>query len=1328
MKGIQIAIDRGGTFTDVHAIVPGRPDDIVIKLLSVDPQNYPDAPTEGIRRVLEQALGQPVPRGQPIDVSAVASIRMGTTVATNALLERKGERSALLITKGFRDLLVIGNQARPDIFDLTVAKPGVLYEKVVEIDERVTLEGFTEDPEKTVIDPASDPALVVGLSKEVVRVMTKPDLAAVRTVIQGLYDEGFRSLSVCFMHSYTFPDHELAVARIAEDMGMSVSVSSLLQPMIKMVPRGQSATADAYLTPLIKKYLDSFRRGFVGELEDASTTRCDVMQSDGGLVSFRKFSGLRAILSGPAGGVVGYAQTSYDPRSAKPIIGFDMGGTSTDVSRYAGSYEHIFETTTAGIALQTPQLDINTVAAGGGSRLFWSNGLFKVGPESAGAHPGPACYRKGGPLTVTDANLFLGRLVPEYFPKIFGKNEDQPLDVEVTRTLFEEMKAEVNSGLPVGTAKLTAEEVALGFLRVANESMCRPIRTLTEARGHDAAHHDLAVFGGAGGQHACSIAAALGIRRVVLHRFSSILSAYGMALADIVADVQAPLACVFSEDNLPQIKATAAELRVKAEAELLDQGLAVNDTRAEYELFLHMHYEGSDTLIMIPQAAGADHEWAFADTFIERHRQEFGFTMPRDVFVGDVRIRAVGKSSAGASATVAAQEMERVARGPASASAVQMAKPVYFEGGLGWKQTPVYLLTSLREGEQVAGPAMIIDNTQTIVVAPNAVATALAEHVVVDIDVAGTRQQGPAAAGGPVLDPVQLSVFGHRFMGIAEQMGRTLQKTSVSTNIKERLDFSCALFSEDGKLVANAPHVPVHLGSMQYAVLWQHEHWKGQLKEGDVLVSNHPICGGTHLPDITVITPFFENGKIVFYVASRGHHADIGGISAGSLPPNSTELWQEGAAIESVKLVEGGAFNEAAMREHLLVRPAQYPGCSGARNLSDNLADLRAQTGANQKGIHLIGQLVKEYGLETVLFYMRAIQDNAEIAVRRLLKETFTRFGGRPMEATEFMDDGSPIKLKITIDGDAGTADFDFTGTGPEVYGSTNAPTSVTYSAIIYVLRCLVKEDIPLNQGCLTPINVIMPPRTILSPSAEAAVVGGNCVTSQRVTDVILRCFDVCAASQGCLNNLTFGKSSRLDADTGTYTPGYGYYETIAGGAGAGPGWHGTDGVHVHMTNTRITDAEIFERRYPCLVREFSLRQGSGGAGAFRGGEGCVRDIEFRQPLSAAILSDRRVHPPYGMRGGQPGAVGVNLFIKTMPNGEDRVINLGPKNSIQAAVGDRMVILTPGGGGWGHAADAANPGGAGYSNGGSNVVAGGGAPFVRGTGSVAAFQSMQNSN
>ncbi|RFU30411.1 hypothetical protein B7463_g5922, partial [Scytalidium lignicola] len=1262
ISGIRVAIDRGGTFTDVHAIVPDRKDDIVLKLLSVDPQNYADAPTEGIRRVLEIATGKSIPRGEEIDISSASHIRMGTTVATNALLERKGERSALLITKGFRDLLVIGNQARPDIFDLTVAKAGVLYDKVIEVDERVTLEGFTEDPLKKVPDVNSHPDLTLGVSKEVVRILQKPDLDVIRKQIQSLYDEGYRSLSICFMHSYTFPGHELAVAEIAEGMGMNVSVSSVLQPMIKMVPRGQSATADAYLTPLIKKYMENFKRGFVGHLEGPKSTRCDFMQSDGGLVDYRNFSGLRAILSGPAGGVVGYSQTSYDELTRKPIIGFDMGGTST-------------------------------------------------GPESAGAHPGPACYRKGGPLTITDANLFLGRLVPEYFPHIFGENENEPLDTTASKKLFENLCVEVNAGLD--STRLTPEEVALGFLRVANESMCRPIRTLTEARGHDTAHHDLAVFGGAGGQHACSIASSLGIERVILHRYSSILSAYGMALAEIVCDLQTPLACEFNEQNIPQIQQSVQELRTKAEGSLRSQGLE-DQAGSEFEVYLHMHYEGSDTLIMIPEP---EKGWDFASKFIERHRQEFGFTMPRPVLVGDVRIRATGKNSARDSVSSPAEELKTLSLRPASTKVVEKVNKVYFES-FGWQETPVYLLGSLSAGDEVKGPAIIIDETQTILVTPNAKATALKKHIVIDI----SADNSIAKKVTNVVDPIQLSVFGHRFMGIAEQMGRTLQKTSVSTNIKERLDFSCALFSADGTLVANAPHVPVHLGSMQYAVLWQHEYWKGKLNPGDVLVSNHPVCGGTHLPDITVITPFFQDGKILFYVASRGHHADIGGISAGSLPPNSTELWQEGAAIKAVKLVQNGHFDEEAMRVHLLEEPAKYPGCSGARNLSDNMADLRAQTGANQKGINLIGQLVEEYGLETVLFYMKAIQENAEVAVRRLLKETYVKASGQPLEAIDYMDDGSPIQLKITINPEKGTADFDFTGTGPEVYGSTNAPTSVTYSAIIYVLRCLVKEDIPLNQGCLTPINVIMPPRTILSPSAEAAVVGGNCVTSQRVTDVILRCFNACAASQGCLNNLTFGKSSKLDSD-GTYTPGYGYYETIAGGAGAGPGWKGTDGVHVHMTNTRITDCEVFERRYPCLVREFSLRKGSGGKGLYIGGEGCIRDIEFRDAVSTAILSDRRVHAPYGLEGGSPGAVGRNLFIKKMANGEDRVINLGPKNSIQAQPGDRIVIMTPGGGGWGNPSDINGSVSSGVNGHKVETVA-----YLRGMGTVASTQAMQNSN
>ncbi|OBT70409.1 hypothetical protein VE03_00215 [Pseudogymnoascus sp. 23342-1-I1] len=961
--GIDIAIDRGGTFTDVWASVPGRDDDLVLKLLSVDPQNYPDAPTEGIRRVLEIASGERILRGEPLDLSMVSNIRMGTTVATNALLERKGERSALLITKGFRDLLSIG---------------WVLYDKVVEVDERVTLEGFTEDPDKPTIDVDSDPALVYGVSGEVVRVLRKPDLAVVKQQITSIYEEGFRSICICFIHSYTFPQHELQVAEIAQSMGISVSVSSVLQPMIKAVPRGQSATADAYLTPITQRYIKSFSQGFKGGLEGSANTRCDFMQSDGGLVDFRKVSGLRAILSGPAGGVVGFAKTSYDEETKRPIIGLDMGGTSTDVSRYAGAYEHIFETNTAGISLQCPQLDINTVAAGGGSKLLWQNGLFKVGPESASAHPGPACYRKGGPLTVTDANLFLGRLIPEYFPKIFGKDENEYLDTVATEELFGKIAVDINNEVSSGAERLSTKEVAAGFLRVANESMCRTIRTLTEARGHDVAHHDLAVFGGAGGQDACSIASVLGIGRIILHKYSSILSAYGLALADLVCEVQDPLSCAFNEANLPEIQKNVDQLLIKATDDLKSQGLK-GTMSIDYEVYLNMRYDGSDTLMMILKNGD---DWDFKTSFINRHREEFGFTMPRDVYVDDVRVRAIGKSTTYELSP--AEELLKLSCRPVSKAAIQQKKNIYFEK-TGWIESPVYFLSSLNPGDEVSGPAMIIDNTQTILVTPNATATALKNHVIINIS--GTIAQASATVPTTV-DPVQLSVFGHRFMGIAEQMGRTLQKTSVSTNIKERLDFSCALFSADGRLVANAPHVPVHLGSMQYAVLWQHNHWKGQLKDGDVLVSNHPVCGGTHLPDITVITPYFQDNELVFYVASRGHHADIGGISAGSLPPNSTELWQEGAAIKSIKLVENGVFNEAAMEEHFLHRPAKYPGCSGARNLSDNLADLRAQVGANQKGINLLRQLSNEYSLGTLLFYMRAIQDNAEIAVRRLLKYT----------------------------------------------------------------------------------------------------------------------------------------------------------------------------------------------------------------------------------------------------------------------------------------------------------------------------------------------------
>ncbi|KAF3763213.1 hypothetical protein M406DRAFT_73837 [Cryphonectria parasitica EP155] len=1269
--GIRISIDRGGTFTDVHASIPGR-DDIILKLLSVDPANYQDAPTEGIRRILELATGEPHPRGRLLDLRHIESIRMGTTVATNALLERKGARSALLITKGFKDLLFIGNQSRPDIFDLTVARPEVLYEQVVEVDERVTMEDYTEDPRsvKTAVT-SEDADLVTAVTGETIRVMQRPDLDAVKPSLQSLWDQGFRSIAIVFVHSYAYPAHELQVGQLATDMGFSVTLSSAVQPMINVVPRGMSAMADAYLTPVIRDYISSIEANFAGGF-NSDGTRIEFMQSDGGLVDYRKFSGLKAILSGPAGGVVGYAQTSWDVEERKPIIGFDMGGTSTDVSRYAGVYDHVFETTTAGISVQSPQLDIHTVAAGGGSILTWKNGLFNVGPESASAHPGPACYRKGGPLTVTDANLFLGRLLPEYFPRVFGPHENEPLNRDITAEKFAAMTDDINADRKrAGLSPFSAEEVAIGFLEVANEGMARPIRALTEARGYETSAHHLACFGGAGGQHACSVASVLGISRIIIHKYSSILSAYGMSLADVVHEVQRPAAVTYTPDTAPSIHRQLGDLATQASDELRSQGFA--DQRISHDYYLNMRYTGSSSSLMILKGEG----WDFKTEFEIAHKREFGFHFPdKAIIVDDVRVRATGAAHAKVEKSPYAQL--KAAEGIAAKTpAASSSSRVYFAEGA-WVDTPTFELQTLPVGSKITGPALIIDKTQTIVVTPSSIATILDSYVVID------RQSRPTVtSSSSEFSPIQLSIFGHRFMSIAEQMGRTLQKTSVSTNIKERLDFSCAIFSPDGGLVANAPHVPVHLGSMQFAVRYQHQLWDGKLKDGDVLVSNHPACGGTHLPDITVITPVFDDtGKLAFYVASRGHHADIGGILPGSMPPNSAALWQEGASIESTKLVSEGVFDEEEITRLLLDEPAKHPSCSGTRKLADNISDLKAQIAANQKGITLIRSLIAEFGLDVVHRYMYAIQTTAEIAVRELLKRTLAS-NGPTLTAVDYMDDGTPIALSITLRED-GSATFDFTGTGPQVLGNTNAPIAITHSAIIYCLRSLVNSSVPLNQGCLNPIDIVVPPESILSPAKGLGVVGGNVLTSQRVTDVVLKAFRACAASQGCCNNLTFGTGGK-DPVTGEHVEGFGCYETIAGGAGAGPGWAGASGVHVHMTNTRITDPEVFEKRYPCLLRRFELRKGSGGKGKWDGGEGTVREIEFRVPVTCSILSERRSRRPFGMEGGGEGEMGRNLIVRKTASGCEEVVSMGGKSSVQLEKGERVVVMTPGGGAWGTA-------------------------------------------
>lgn len=1267
--------DRGGTFTDICAHAPNG-EDVVLKLLSVDPANYEDAPTEGIRRSLEQITGKKFPKETPIDLCDVESIRMGTTVATNALLERKGDRVAFIVTKGFKDILIIGQQARPAIFDLSVQKLQRLYESVYEIDERVTLEGYSENPYPEQFNVEENDNLVHGTSGEVLRILQKPDVQQIRQVLKAIWDSGVRSLAITLMYSYIYPYHEKLIVEEAKKLGFEdISASSAIQPMIKMVSRANSATADAYLSPITTRYIQNFGKGFKGGLSEVGH-KLLFMQSDGGLTTWSQFSGLKAVLSGPAGGVVGYARTSYE-EGQNAILGFDMGGTSTDVSRYDGSLEHIFETTTAQVTIQSPQLDINTVAAGGGSILFWKKGLFVVGPESAGAHPGPACYRKGGPLTISDANLFLGRIVPEYFPKIFGPNEDQPLDDQIVKKKFNELANHINSDRKAASSNstllpdLTPEEVAMGFITVANETMCRPIRTLTEGKGYVTVKHHLASFGGAGGQHACSIAKNLGISKVIIHRYSSILSAYGMSLADVVHEVQKPESTTLSSDSIPGLEKRLDKLSKEASDALVSQNFDKNDISVNR--YLNLRYKGTETLMM---TQGPDYE----KNFVEQHRQEFGFSLEREILVGDIRVRGIGKSKISSESLLPSAGLSQVSDNPGIPEHLDVRK-VYFEEQ-GWMNSKVYTIEKLKPGQKIEGPAMIIDKTQTLVIIPNAVATALPYHITVDL----SQVSSAKALDTKVIDPIQLSVFGHRFMSIAEQMGQTLQKTSISTNIKERLDFSCAIFDPEGGLVANAPHIPVHLGSMSFAVQYQKSLWEGNLSDGDVLVANHPAYGGTHLPDITVITPVFENGKIIFWAASRGHHSDIGGITAGSMPPFSKELWEEGATIKGFKVVKDSKFNEEGIVDLLYTQPAKYPGCSGSRSLKDSLSDLKAQIAANNKGIRLLKSLIADFGLDVVQLYMQGIQQNAESCVRELFKQVYDKFKGEPLQSQDMIDDGTVIKLRIDIDRKTGDAFFDFTGTEPQVYGNLNAPRSITHSAILYCLRSMISDDIPLNQGCLLPLKINIPDSTLLSPAAEAATVGGNVETSQRITDVVLKAFGAMAGSQGTCNNFTFGYGGR-DLPDGTKEPGFGYYETIAGGAGAGPTWTGQSGVQVHMTNTRSTDPEILEKRYPCILHTFSLRPGSGGDGAHKGGDGVIRDIEFRVPIQASILSERRVISPYGLYGGSDGQKGQNLWLRKKDEGIYSTVNLGGKNTVQTRSGDRIVIMTPGGGGYGEPKD-----------------------------------------
>ncbi|KAH9255600.1 hypothetical protein BASA81_006430 [Batrachochytrium salamandrivorans] len=1219
-------IDRGGTFTDCFCTF-GEGRETALKVLSENLQHYPDSSLECVRLGLEWALGLSIPRGTKLPAHYIDEIRIGTTIATNALLERKGNRFGYITTMGFKDLLEIGSQSRVDIFDLKIdSQPTVLYQDVIELPERVVL---IENSTKVKVE------------------LPLPNDDKIQLLLAPLLQKGIDSLAVALMHSAIFPHHEIRVGQVAKEMGfINVYLSHETMPMVRLVLRGNTVCADAYLTPKIQEFIQSFLNGF-----DAKVNVL-FMRSDGGLERAESFSGHRAILSGPAGGVNGFARTAYHNL---PVIGFDMGGTSTDVSRYAGQLELVFETTTAGITIQAPQLDIITVAAGGGSRLVFANGMFQVGPESAGSKPGPVCYRKpGGLLALTDANVVLGRLVPSQFPKVFGPNETSGIDSDAARDKFQEMIDMYQ------LSHLSVEQVALGFVRVANEAMCRPIREMTLSKGLDVTEHLLASFGGAGGQHCCAIARNLGVKCIAISRYAGVLSAVGLGLADIVEEAQLPASSVeLTPTSLQQLTAELSLLQLECQTKL--QLVGCDPSTIQYERFLHLRYAGTETSVPVLWQSTPH---ALLVEFERHHQSVYGFLLQRrQLLVDDIRCRARlpsrfqwPNSPSTTSLTVA-----RITPEPLLQQRVFMG----INNGTWIEHCNVYVVNANLFSCVIPGPAILLQGISTVLVEPYCVATVSAWGDI-DIDLLPepmTTFTSPTAQ----VDPIQLSLYAHRFMSIAEQMGKTLRQTAVSVNIKERLDFSCAVFAEDGGLVAHAPYIPVHLGAMSSAVRAQIDYWKEDIHPGDVLISNHPqLAGGSHLPDITVITPAFYENKVVFWIANRGHHSDIGGISPGSMPANSTLLVEEGAAIIAFKLVQGGEFNEQGITE-LLTKPA-CEWSTGTRNLADNLSDLKAQVAANVKGLSLVYALIAERTLPIVHNYMQHIRDHCNKCVQQLIHHKMNQLGTR-LFAEDFMDDGSPIQLTVTLGAaPQPSAKFDFTGTGNQVIGNWNCPKAVTLSAIVYCLRCMIGESIPLNEGVMGSIQVVIPSQSLLDPASTSAVVGGNVLTSQRLCDVILKAFNACAASQGCMNNLTIGNDK------------FGYYETICGGAGAGPTFSGRSAVHTHMTNTRIGDPEIIEKRFPLLVRRFEIRQGSGGHGKFNGGNGCIREIEFRQNVTCSIVSERRALEPFGLHGGGNGQRGRNLWFSSQ---EQMWRNVGGKRTWQVGKGDLVRIETPGGGAFG---------------------------------------------
>jgi 5-oxoprolinase (ATP-hydrolysing) len=1186
VTGWQFWVDRGGTFTDIVARSPdGRL--LTHKLLSDNPARYTDAAVAGVRELLD---GSP----EPID-----AVRMGTTVATNALLERKGERTLLVITRGFRDALRIAYQNRPRIFARSIDLPQLLYERVIEVDERIAADGT---------------------------VLRTPDLDALQRPLQEAYDDGIRAVAVVCMHSHLHPAHEEAIGALAARTGFpQISLSSEVSPLMKLVPRGDTAVVDAYLSPVLRRYVQHVADQLQG-------VRLMFMQSNGGLAEAGQFRGKDAILSGPAGGIVGMARMSqiagYDR-----VIGFDMGGTSTDVSHFAGAYERVFTTQIAGVRLRAPMLDIHTVAAGGGSVLHFDGSRYRVGPDSAGADPGPACYRGGGPLAVTDANVMLGRIQPDHFPKVFGPDGDQALDASLVRERFTALAGEIRER--TGDDR-TPEQVAEGFLQIAVANIANAVKRISVQKGHDVTRYALTTFGGAGGQHACTVADSLGIRTVLVPPMAGVLSALGIGLADTTAmreqSVEAPL----TAESMPGVERTARELEKAARAELLAEDVPqesiVVTRRAQ------LRYDGTDTTLTV--------ELTEPDTmkrvFEQRHRATYSFTLDRPVVVEALSVEATGLTQPPDLSALAAYE------GEASAP-----ETVRLHTGGAWHDVPLHRREALPPGRTVTGPAIITEAGATTVVDDGWEAVATDDgHLVMER--AAVTQSSDLDTK---VDPVLLEVFNNLFMSIAEQMGARLESTAQSVNIKERLDFSCALFDPDGNLVANAPHIPVHLGSMGTSVKEVIRRRGTSMRPGDTYAVNDPYHGGTHLPDVTVITPVFDTDghRILFYVASRGHHAEIGGIAPGSMPADSRTIEEEGVLFDNWLLAEDGRFREDETLR--LLTEAPHP----TRNPGTNLADLRAQIAANQKGVDEVGRMIEDFGLDIVQAYMRHVQDNAEEAVRRVVDA---------LDDGEYAyetDSGAVIRVRVRVDRARRAATIDFTGTSGQLATNFNAPFSVVNAAVLYVFRTLVADDIPLNDGCLRPLEIIVPLGSMLAPEPPAAVVAGNVETSQAITGALYAALGVQAEGSGTMNNVTFGNERHQ------------YYETVASGSGAGEGFCGASVVQTHMTNSRLTDPEVLEWRLPVRLEEFAIRRGSGGAGRWPGGDGAVRRIRFDEPMTVSTLSQHRRIPPYGMAGGGPGALGANRVERA----DGSVTELRGSDSADVGPGDVLVIETPGGGGYG---------------------------------------------